>query len=157
LSGLFPSISSSVSERQHRCLKTAGIIRPRLDGPGHDAGKLYLSGAIMFEIIIFCVILFAVGYWATLFVMGRREDVLHGEFVEAGTEPELASPDAPPPAVPDFVVRHASAPAEASRPESAPVPAPPGPVLADLPPANPEALQSLLVSLKQELKNASQI
>jgi hypothetical protein len=81
-----------------------------------------------------------------------------GEFVEAVPEPELATPDAKtPPAVPDFAARHASASAEVSRPESAPVPAPPGPVLADLPPANPEALQSLLVSLKQELKNASQI
>jgi len=42
----------------------------------------------MLEISIFCVILFAIAYWATLFIMGRREDVLHGEFVEA--EPELA-------------------------------------------------------------------
>jgi hypothetical protein len=41
----------------------------------------------MLEISIFCVILFAIAYWATLFIMGRREDVLHGEFVEA--EPEL--------------------------------------------------------------------
>jgi hypothetical protein len=113
----------------------------------------------MFEIIIFCVILFAVGYWATLFVMGRRDDVLHGEFVKPGTEPEAAaSADArTPPAAPDFVVRSAPAPAEMARPESAPVPAPPAPGLANLPPANTEALQSLLASLKQELKNASQI
>jgi hypothetical protein len=33
----------------------------------------------MLEISIFCVILFAIAYWATLFIMGRREDVLHGE------------------------------------------------------------------------------
>ncbi len=46
----------------------------------------------MFEIGVFCVILFALGYWATLFIMGRRADVLHGEFVEA--EPELASASA---------------------------------------------------------------
>src|SRR6185312_15821752 len=101
-----------------------------------------ISGAIMFEIIIFCVILFAVGYCATLFVMGRRDDVLHGEFVRPGTEPEAVAADAQMPApVPDFVVRRAPAPAEVIRPESAPVP----------------ALQALLVSLKQELKNASQI
>ena len=112
----------------------------------------------MFEIIIFCIILFAVGYWATLFVMGRRDDVLHGEFVKPGTEPGRATADAQtPPAVPDFVVRRAPTPAEMTRPESAPVPAPPAPAFEDMPPANTEALQSLLVSLKQELKNASQI
>jgi len=37
----------------------------------------------MFEIAIFCVIVFAVVYWAVLFTMGRRDDVLHGEFVKA--------------------------------------------------------------------------
>jgi hypothetical protein len=42
----------------------------------------------MFEIGIFCVILLAVSYWAVLWLMGRREDVLHGEFVEAGAQPE---------------------------------------------------------------------
>jgi len=112
----------------------------------------------MFEIIIFCVILFAVGYWATLFVMGRRDDVLHGEFVKPGTEPEAVAADArTPPAVPDFIVRSAPAPAEMVRPESAPFPAPPAPGFANLPPPNTEALQSLLASFKQELKNASRI
>ncbi|MBR1211337.1 hypothetical protein [Bradyrhizobium sp. JYMT SZCCT0180] len=42
----------------------------------------------MFEIIISCVILLAVCYWAVLWLMGRREDVLHGEFVEAGAQAE---------------------------------------------------------------------
>ncbi|MBA2402976.1 MAG: hypothetical protein H0V72_30630 [Bradyrhizobium sp.] len=42
----------------------------------------------MFEISIFCVILLAISYWAVLWLMGRREDVLHGEFVEAGAKPE---------------------------------------------------------------------
>ena len=37
----------------------------------------------MFEISIFCVILLAISYWAVLWLMGRREDVLHGEFVKA--------------------------------------------------------------------------
>jgi hypothetical protein len=36
----------------------------------------------MFEFGIFCVIFLAVAYWAVLWLMGRREDVLHGEFVE---------------------------------------------------------------------------
>jgi hypothetical protein len=37
----------------------------------------------MFEIGIFCVIVLAVGYWAALWLMGRHDDVLHGDFVEA--------------------------------------------------------------------------
>lgn len=41
----------------------------------------------MFEIGIFSVIVLAVSYWAILWVMGRREDVLHGEFVKADGQP----------------------------------------------------------------------
>jgi hypothetical protein len=113
---------------------------------------------MLFEISIFCVILFAMGYWTTLFIMGRREDVLHGEFVEP--KPELAA-DAPLPA---------SAPTSIfpPRPVIAPKPAPsaakpapptPQPAVARAPekPADTEALRSLLASLKQELKNAAQI
>ena len=37
----------------------------------------------MFEIGIFCVIFLAVFYWAVLWLMGRRQDVLHGEFVKS--------------------------------------------------------------------------
>jgi hypothetical protein len=42
----------------------------------------------MFEISIFCVIILAVGYWVALWLMGRHDDVLHGDFVhaEAGSE-----------------------------------------------------------------------
>ena len=50
----------------------------------------------MFEIGIFCVIFLAVAYWAVLWLMGRREDVLHGEFVKS--EPpaeEFCAPDIP--------------------------------------------------------------
>jgi hypothetical protein len=94
----------------------------------------------MFEIIIFCVIVLAVGYWATLFVMGRRDDVLHGDFVEFEGEAEP---------VPSFA--DGAAPmAWPKRPEPMPKLQP----LKKLP--NSEALQSLLVSLKQELNNASQ-
>jgi hypothetical protein len=41
----------------------------------------------MFEIGIFCVIVLAVSYWAVLWLMGRREDVLHGEFVKGDVQP----------------------------------------------------------------------
>jgi hypothetical protein len=77
----------------------------------------------MFEIGIFCVILVAVGYWVTLWTMGRREDVLHGQFVQVEAHAEPA-------------------------PEATPAP-PPRPL------SNPEALQSLLASIKRELKDAS--
>jgi hypothetical protein len=115
----------------------------------------------MLEISIFCVILFAIAYWATLFIMGRREDVLHGEFVEA--EPELVDAAMPASApLPIFppkpVIKPAIAPMPAPVAVTAPQPAPP-PAVATAPekPANAEALQSLLVSLKQELMNAAQI
>ena len=52
---------------------------------------------MVFEAVVFAVILLAVGYWATMFVMGRRDDVLHGKFVEheASAEP-MRSPHARP-------------------------------------------------------------
>ena len=104
---------------------------------------------MLFEISIFCVILFALGYWATFFIMGRRDDVLHGEFVEP--EPELAV-NAAMPAAPVFPTRPVIAPKPAPVAVAASTPAP-----ATEKPADTEALQSLLVSLKQELKNAAQV
>jgi hypothetical protein len=37
----------------------------------------------MFELGILCVIILAVGYWTALWLMGRHDDVLHGDFVQA--------------------------------------------------------------------------
>ena len=56
----------------------------------------------MFELGIFCVLLLAAGYWATMWTIGRRDDVLHGKFVEAEpeTEPEAEPAAAPLPAAP---------------------------------------------------------
>jgi hypothetical protein len=117
----------------------------------------------LFEIGVVSVIVFALAYWTTLFIMGRRKDVLHGEFVE--TEPELASASAAPavifPPRPVIVPRQIAAPKKvlAPAPVAAKPPAPPLPAVAAAPekPADTEALQSLLVSLKQELRNAAQI
>ena len=53
----------------------------------------------MFEIGIFCVIILAVSYWAVLWLMGRREDVLHGEFVEGKAQPGQPLRAAPEPSV----------------------------------------------------------
>jgi len=130
----------------------------------------------MFEIGIFCVILFAVGYWATLFIMGRREDVLHGEFVEGERElipvpetPPMPFPGVKPVPHPTVVVAVeatpspfvAAEPVEAVAPDPKPEPVAiatpaPRPLIA-MPAPNPERLQSLLLSIKQELKNAAQI
>ena len=57
----------------------------------------------MFEIGIFFVIVLAASYWAVLWTMGRREDVLHGEFVEndpQSNEPIQSSMPEPPPIFP---------------------------------------------------------
>ena len=42
----------------------------------------------MFEFIILGVIALALGYWVTLWLMGRRDDVLHGHFVQTDARPE---------------------------------------------------------------------
>lgn len=79
----------------------------------------------MFELGIFCVLLLAAGYWATMWTIGRRDDVLHGKFVEA--EPET-KPETEPEA----------------EPAAAPLPAAPR--------ASAESLQTLLAIIKQDLK-----
>ena len=77
----------------------------------------------MFELGILGIILLAVGYWATLWTMGRREDVLHGKFVEV--EPTLAAEPASPAQV--------------------------------APRATAESLQSLLATIKRDLKDTAQM
>jgi hypothetical protein len=89
----------------------------------------------MFEIGIFCVILLAVGYWVALWLMGRHDDVLHGDFIHAdeGAEPVSAS----------------------SKPS--PAAALPAAALPPLRPDRSDTLQSLLASIKRDLKDAAQI
>jgi hypothetical protein len=50
----------------------------------------------MFELGIFCFVLLAAGYWTTLWVFGRRNDVLHGNFVEAEPQGEPGLVPQPP-------------------------------------------------------------
>ena len=98
----------------------------------------------MLEIGILVFLVLAVGYWTTLWIVGRRDDVLHGQFVEFEGEDELAPAMAAPAASP-VPTRHApSAPAP-----NAPIAAAPAP--------DDGTLQSLLFSIKQELKNAAKI
>jgi hypothetical protein len=40
-----------------------------------------MFGPKMFEITVFCIVIIASAYWAFLWRMGRRDDVLHGEFI----------------------------------------------------------------------------
>jgi hypothetical protein len=43
----------------------------------------------MFEISILCVIALAIGYCATLWIMGRRDDVIYGQFIQTEQFPVL--------------------------------------------------------------------
>jgi hypothetical protein len=80
----------------------------------------------MFELGIFCVIFLAVSYWAFLWLMGRREDVLHGEFVEDDLHPDE--------------------PARSTIPEQ-----PVRPTLPEQPAFQSERLETLLNAIKQDL------
>jgi hypothetical protein len=76
----------------------------------------------MFEIIIFCVIVLAIGYWTALWLMGRHDDVLHGDFVEFEPGSDTVAATSPAPRI-----------------------------------DNIDSLQSLLNSIKRDLKDAAQI
>ncbi|MGL9618209.1 hypothetical protein QRQ56_09430 [Bradyrhizobium sp. U531] len=99
----------------------------------------------MIEISVFCVILLAAGYWTTMFVMGRRDDVIHGKFVHAEEERDLtrAAMPAPPPPFPKRPVKPAQ-----------PVRLPPAND-AGAKPVNSAALQSLLAAIQQDLKSVA--
>jgi len=97
----------------------------------------------MLEIGILVFLLLAFGYWATLWIMGRRDDVLHGQFVEFEGEDELSPAMAAPSPVPTRPKKKA---APRARKPAAAAPAP-----------DDQTLQSLLASIKQELKNAAKI
>ena len=89
----------------------------------------------MFELAIVCVIFLALAYWAVLWVMGRRDDVLHGEFVEGELQADepvrSVFPPRPPP------VSTPEQPAKIALPEQ--------------PAFRQERLESLLKSIKQDL------
>jgi hypothetical protein len=101
---------------------------------------------MMLELIICCFLVFAVAYWVALWTAGRRDDVLHGHFVEA--EPEADANVAFASAAPAVV----APPVFPKKPDIVRAPPPP-----PAQPATPEQLQSLLTSIKRELKNAAQI
>ena len=100
---------------------------------------------MMLELIICCFLVFAVAYWVALWMAGRREDVLHGDFVE--NRPEAGVPIA------FSAASSAAARAVIPKKPAAPVAVtPPSPA-----PATSDSLQSLLASIKRELKKSAQI
>jgi hypothetical protein len=131
----------------------------------------------MFEVGIISIIVLAVGYWVTLWLMGRHDDVLHGDFVHAEDGAEaFVRPDPSRPARPPFppkpVIKRpearlapvnpvaanpvaarpaaaGAAPTEAHAEQPLPAPAP----LSE----RSDTLQSLLASIKRDLKDASQL
>jgi len=122
----------------------------------------------MFEIGVICIVVLAVGYWATLWLMGRHEDVLHGDFIHAEQGTEAAAP--PPlsrsfPVKPPFPVRPPAKPSgvkpagvepAAVKPVAAEAPSA-SPVPSSLPADRSDRLQALLASIKRDLKDASQL
>jgi hypothetical protein len=117
----------------------------------------------MFEIGIISIIVLAVGYWVTLWLMGRHDDVLHGDFVHAEEGADAATADQVFPARPAFPPKpsfpakpnlkpgkSAVKPAAAKPVAAAPAPAP---TLSE----RSDTLQTLLASIKQDLKDASQL
>jgi hypothetical protein len=128
----------------------------------------------MLEVGLICIIALAVGYWVTLWLMGRRDDVLHGDFVheEAGSKADAKLPVAPfpPPPFPKKprivrpeIVRFDAAGSEAA-PESITIVAKPSRANGVLPrnglplvPDQSDTLNTLLASIKRDLKDASQL
>jgi hypothetical protein len=45
----------------------------------------------MIELAVFSIVIIAIAYWAFLWRMGRRDDVLHGEFIAPSVSRSPAS------------------------------------------------------------------
>jgi hypothetical protein len=124
----------------------------------------------MFEIGIFCVIFLAISYWTVLWLMGRREDVLHGEFVKGEGQPEepvraifpepLVRPTFPErPVFPERPIpsQRTRLPQQTVLPERPMLPVPPPQAAVPEQPAfKPERLEQLLASIKQDLNQLVQ-
>ena len=131
----------------------------------------FQARAKMFEIGIISIILLAIGYWATLWLMGRRDDVLHGDFVHAeqGAEtPPLRPPSFP--VKPPFPARPPAAKPAGVKPSGvrpsgikpAAVKPAPAETSVSAAPSSPladrsDTLQALLASIKRDLKDASRL
>jgi hypothetical protein len=156
---------------QNPTLASGGGLDPLAKASNHRCFQAY---AKMFEIGVISIVVLAVGYWVTLWLMGRRDDVLHGDFVhpEQGAEGAAKSvfPAPPFPAknLPANSFSGKAFPAESFPAKPFPVRPPAGKSVAahvhptQASPAQPRAdrmdtLQSLLASIKRDLKDASQL
>jgi hypothetical protein len=144
----------------------------------------FQARAKMFEISVICIVVLAAGYWVTLWLMGRHEDVLHGDFIhtEPGAEGAVPPPFSSPfPVKPPFPAKPTAANPSGVKPSGvAPAAinaaaAKPGatnphaakPAAAEtlsksavpssLPADRSDTLQALLASIKRDLKDASQL
>lgn len=125
----------------------------------------------MIEIGIISIIVLAVGYWVTLWLIGRHDDVLHGDFVHGESGPETALwSDRPFPAQPAFPAKPVfpARPVLAAKPDVELAAVEPRPVSTQVLPSEPlpppsalsersDRLQSLLASIKRDLKDASKL
>lgn len=127
----------------------------------------------MIEIGIISIIVLAVGYWVTLWLMGRHDDVLHGDFVhdegvaEAAVPADLPLSSQPPfppkPPFPAKPVVTGPRPSAAKLYSAKSMPAKPVPTPRPAQPSAPalsersDTLQTLLASIKRDLKDASQL
>ncbi|MDE5443625.1 hypothetical protein GWG65_19675 [Bradyrhizobium sp. CSA207] len=98
----------------------------------------------MLEISVFCVMLLAAGYWAIMFVMGRRDDVIHGKFVHADYESAIAQS-----AMLTLPSPFPRRPLRAAKPPND------RPASGAAKPVTSEALQSLLAAIQQDLKSVA--
>lgn len=106
----------------------------------------------MLEIGIFCIILLAAGYWTAMYVMGRRDDVIHGNFVYSEGALTQGAIPTPPPPFPKRPVKVAK-PADAKPADAKPASAQPANDAGK--PVNSAALQSLLAAIQQDLKSVA--
>lgn len=120
----------------------------------------------MLEISILSVIGLAAVYWAALWLMGRHEDVLYGDFVTRAAAVPLAPPEPaqrpvalPKPAPIDRLPKPVDSAASRPRPDY-PTPQP-AHLPADIPsppaaaPSRDDLLASLLATIKRDLNEAA--
>lgn len=122
----------------------------------------------MLEIGIIGIVVVAVGYWVTLWLMGRHDDVLHGDFVHPEQAAEASMPLLPASPFPPKPSPGKPSPGKVFLAKSTAANSPAGEaVAANLraaqaasKPARPDrldTLQSLLASIKRDLKDAAQL
>jgi hypothetical protein len=115
----------------------------------------------MFEIAVISIIVLAVGYWVTLWLMRRHDDVLHGDFVhgepgEASALSDQPFPTRPPSSTrPPFPARPKTGPAAVKPAAGGVLPAQPASTTAFS--ERSDTLQTLLASIKRDLKDASKL